>query len=162
MTRGNRRRVVGVVVSDRMDKSVVVELKRLVKHPLYKKYIRRRTKLMAHDEENAAAVGDRVELVETRPLSKRKSWRVVQILEKAQVLTKVRALEPTLEEPTPEETETAPEEAEVAPAETEPAPEETGGAPAAAQSPAPEAKTESATDETETVQEQEETDSTGD
>jgi len=141
MTRGNRRRVVGVVVSDRMDKSVVVEVKRLVKHPLYKKYIRRRTRLMAHDEENAAGVGDRVELMETRPLSKRKSWRVVRILEKAPVLTKVRALEPTLEEPTPEETETAPAEA---------------------QSPEPEAKTESATDETEVSQEQEETDSTGD
>ncbi|KPJ57939.1 MAG: hypothetical protein AMS16_00315 [Planctomycetes bacterium DG_58] len=141
MTRGNRRRVVGVVVSDRMDKSVVVEVKRLVKHPLYKKYIRRRTRLMAHDEENAAGVGDRVELMETRPLSKRKSWRVVRILEKAPVLTKVRALEPTLEEPTPEETETAPAEA---------------------RRPEPEAKPESATDETEVSQEQEETDSTGD
>jgi len=83
MTRGNRRHVEGVVTSDRMQKSVVVEVKRLVKHPLYRKYIRRRTKLMAHDEENAARRGDRVELVETRPLSKRKSWRVLRILEKA-------------------------------------------------------------------------------
>ena len=121
MTRGNRRRVVGVVVSDRMNKSVVVEIKRLVKHPLYKKYIRRRTKLMAHDEENAAGVGDRVELIETRPLSKRKSWRVVHILLKAPEITKVRALEPTVEEPVPEETEAAPAEAGTTPAETEPA-----------------------------------------
>jgi small subunit ribosomal protein S17 len=83
MTRGKRRRVVGIVTSDRMKKSVVVEVKRLVKHPLYGKYIRRRTKYMAHDEENAAHTGDRVELVETRPLSKRKCWRVLRILEKA-------------------------------------------------------------------------------
>ena len=80
MTRGNRKRVEGVVTSDGMDKSVVVEVKRLVKHPLYRKYVRRRTKLMAHDEANTAQVGDRVELIETRPLSKRKSWRVLRIV----------------------------------------------------------------------------------
>jgi len=85
MTRSTRRHVVGIVTSDRMTKSVVVEVKRLVKHPLYGKYIRRRTKYMAHDEENTAHVGDRVELEETRPLSKRKSWRLLRILQKAPV-----------------------------------------------------------------------------
>ena len=85
MTRGRRRHVVGIVTSDRMTKSVVVETMRLVKHPLYGKYIRRRTKYMAHDEENSAHTGDRVELVETRPLSKRKCWRVLAILQKAPV-----------------------------------------------------------------------------
>ena len=85
MTRGKRRRVVGIVTSDRMTKSVVVQTMRLVKHPLYGKYIRRRTKYMAHDEENTARTGDRVELEETRPLSKRKCWRVLRILEKAPV-----------------------------------------------------------------------------
>jgi len=64
-----------------MEKSVLVEVKRLVKHPLYRKYVRRRTKLMAHDAENTARLGDHVELIETRPLSKRKSWRIVRILE---------------------------------------------------------------------------------
>jgi small subunit ribosomal protein S17 len=78
-TRGNRRRLEGVVTSNAMDKSVVVVVKRLVKHPLYKKYIRQRTKVMAHDEENACHVGDRVELIETRPISKSKSWRVLRV-----------------------------------------------------------------------------------
>ena len=91
MTRGKRRQVVGVVVSDRMDKSVVVEIQRLVKQPLYKKYIRRRSRLMAHDEENTARIGDRVELVETRPLSKRKSWRILQVLMRAPIITRVAA-----------------------------------------------------------------------
>jgi small subunit ribosomal protein S17 len=68
-----------------MTKSVVVQAMRLVKHPLYGKYVRRRTKYMAHDEENSAHTGDRVELEETRPLSKRKCWRVLRILEKAPV-----------------------------------------------------------------------------
>ena len=83
MTRGDRKHVTGVVTSDAMDKSVVVEVKRLVKHPLYGKYLRRRTKLMAHDEENSAHVGDTVELAESRPMSKCKSWRVVQVLKRA-------------------------------------------------------------------------------
>jgi len=85
MDRDRRRRVVGIVTSDRMTKSVVVQAMRLVKHPLYGKYVRRRTKYMAHDEENSAHTGDRVELEETRPLSKRKCWRVLRILEKAPV-----------------------------------------------------------------------------
>lgn len=83
MGRSHRREVVGVVTSDRMQKTVVVAVERLVKHPLYKKTVRRRTKVMAHNENNEARVGDRVELVETRPLSRRKSWRVARIVVKA-------------------------------------------------------------------------------
>jgi small subunit ribosomal protein S17 len=82
--RGVRKTRVGVVVSDRMDKTVVVEVKRLVAHPLYHKIIRRRSKLKAHDEQNACQIGDKVLLEETRPLSRDKRWRVKQILEKAQ------------------------------------------------------------------------------
>jgi small subunit ribosomal protein S17 len=82
-TRGNKRQVNGVVVSNKMDKTVVVQVERLVKHPLYKKYIRRRNKFMAHDTENACQIGDRVEITESRPLSKTKRWRVSRILEKA-------------------------------------------------------------------------------
>ena len=83
MTRGRRKTEVGVVVSDRMDKSIVVEISRLVKHPMYGKYIRRSTKLMAHDEEDAAHVGDKVELMETRPLSKNKRWRLLRVVAQA-------------------------------------------------------------------------------
>lgn len=75
--------IVGVVVSDRMDKSVVVAVERQVRHPLYGKAQRRTTKFMAHDEANAARVGDRVALVESRPLSRRKRWVVTRIVEKA-------------------------------------------------------------------------------
>jgi small subunit ribosomal protein S17 len=82
-TRGNKRQVNGVVVSNKMEKTVVVQVERLVKHPLYKKYIRRRNKFMAHDTENACQIGDRVEITESRPLSKTKRWRVSRILEKA-------------------------------------------------------------------------------
>jgi small subunit ribosomal protein S17 len=84
MDRGKRKTTVGVVTSDKMQKSVVVEVTRLVKHPLYGKYMRRRTKLMAHNEVGART-GDRVEMVETRPLSKRKSWRVLRVVEKAKL-----------------------------------------------------------------------------
>ncbi len=73
----------GLVVSDKMDKTVVVAVEDRVKHPLYGKVIRRTSKLKAHDEANAAGVGDRVLLMETRPLSASKRWRVVEILEKA-------------------------------------------------------------------------------
>ena len=73
----------GLVVSDKMDKTVVVAVEDRVKHPLYGKVIRRTSKLKAHDEQNAAGVGDRVLLMETRPLSATKRWRVVEILEKA-------------------------------------------------------------------------------
>ncbi len=82
--RGIRKTRVGVVVSDKMDKTVVVEVKRLVAHPLYHKIIRRRSKLKAHDEANSCQVGDKVLLEETRPLSRDKRWRVKQILEKAE------------------------------------------------------------------------------
>ncbi|HFB67632.1 MAG TPA: 30S ribosomal protein S17 [Calditrichae bacterium] len=81
--RGIRKTRVGVVVSDKMDKSVVVLVERLVKHPLYKKYVKRSKKFHAHDEENQCRVGDRVKIMETRPLSKTKRWRVVEIIEKA-------------------------------------------------------------------------------
>jgi len=82
--RGRRKVRVGVVVSDKMDKTVVVAVTRSFRHPLYDKTIRRTKKYMAHDEENACRVGDRVEIVETRPLSRRKRWRVRAILERAQ------------------------------------------------------------------------------
>ena len=73
----------GVVVSDKMDKTVVVAIKDNVKHPLYKKIVKNTVKFKAHDEENACGVGDRVLIMETRPLSKDKNWRVVEIIEKA-------------------------------------------------------------------------------
>lgn len=81
--RGSRKVRIGIVVSDKMDKSVVVKVERLVKHPLYKKYIRRTTKFMAHDEQNECNIGDKVKIMETRPLSKTKRWRVAEIVEKA-------------------------------------------------------------------------------
>ena len=80
----NRRKVrVGVVVSDKMDKTVLVRIDRKVRHPLYKKTVARSTKLAAHDEGNDAHIGDTVRLVETRPTSKTKRWRVVEIVERA-------------------------------------------------------------------------------
>ena len=79
----NRRSVVGTVVSDKMDKTVVVQVERLVKHKLYHKYIRRHKKLAAHDETNACRIGDKVLITESRPLSKSKKWRVGKVIEKA-------------------------------------------------------------------------------
>ena len=81
--RGYRKTRRGYVVSDKMDKTVVVAVEDRVQHALYKKTLRRTNKLKAHDEQNAAGVGDRVLLMETRPLSASKRWRVVEILEKA-------------------------------------------------------------------------------
>ncbi|ADL42157.1 30S ribosomal protein S17 [Caldicellulosiruptor obsidiansis OB47] len=81
--RGMRKTRVGVVVSDKMDKTVVVAVETLVQHPLYKKTMKRTTKFKAHDENNECRVGDKVLIMETRPLSKEKRWRVVQILERA-------------------------------------------------------------------------------
>jgi len=78
-----QRTVVGRVVSDKMDKTVSVAIERLIKHPVYGKYIRRTTKLMAHDETNAAKAGDRVAISECRPIAKNKTWRVVDIVESA-------------------------------------------------------------------------------
>lgn len=75
--------MVGKVVSDKMDKTVVVSIQDNVKHPLYKKIIKRTVKFKAHDEKNECGIGDRVMIMETRPISKDKNWRVVQIIEKA-------------------------------------------------------------------------------
>jgi len=75
--------VVGTVVSDKMDKTVVVRIERLVKHKFYHKYVRRRTKFAAHDEENSCKTGDKVLITESRPLSKTKRWRISKIVEKA-------------------------------------------------------------------------------
>ena len=83
MERNLRKSRIGVVVSDRMDKTIVVAVVRKVKHPLYKKYITRTKKFKAHDELNECRIGDKVEIVETRPLSKDKCWRLAQIVEKA-------------------------------------------------------------------------------
>jgi small subunit ribosomal protein S17 len=81
--RGNRKVRVGVVVSDKMDKTVVVQVEDIRQHRLYRKTIRRTTRLKAHDEQNAAGQGDLVRLAETRPLSATKRWRVVEIIQKA-------------------------------------------------------------------------------
>jgi len=81
--KGNRRVLTGLVVSDKADKTIVVRVETLVKHPLLKKYIRRRKKFMAHDPSNDCGIGDKVQIVESRPMSKRKRWHLVQILEKA-------------------------------------------------------------------------------
>ena len=81
--RNLRKTRVGTVVSDKMDKTVVVAIQDNVKHPLYKKIIKRTVKFKAHDEENACGVGDKVKIMETRPLSKDKRWRGTEIIEKA-------------------------------------------------------------------------------
>ena len=81
--RGLRKTRIGKVVSDKMDKTIVVIVETSVKHPLYKKIIKRTMKLKAHDENNECTVGDRVRVMETRPLSKEKRWRLVEIVEKA-------------------------------------------------------------------------------
>ena len=83
MERNLRKTRVGKVVSDKMDKTVVVAIEDHVKHPLYKKIVKRTYKLKAHDENNECRVGDRVRVMETRPLSKDKRWRLVEIVEKA-------------------------------------------------------------------------------
>ncbi|HIJ55331.1 MAG TPA: 30S ribosomal protein S17 [Deltaproteobacteria bacterium] len=81
--RGMKRQLVGTVVSDKMDKTVIVLVERLVKHPLYHKYIRRRARFAAHDDNNACRVGDKVLLTGTRPLSRTKRWRVSKVVEKS-------------------------------------------------------------------------------
>lgn len=83
MERNNRKSQTGVVVSDKMDKTVVIEVSSHVRHPLYKKYIKRTVRLKAHDENNECGIGDTVRVMETRPLSKDKHWRVISIIEKA-------------------------------------------------------------------------------
>lgn len=81
--RGMKRQLTGTIVSDRMDKTVVVQVERYFKHRLYHKYIRRRARFAAHDEANACKVGDQVIITESRPLSKNKRWRVSEIVAKA-------------------------------------------------------------------------------
>ena len=83
--RGIRKTKVGMVMSDKMDKTVVVRVERVVLHPVYKKYTKRRATYKAHDEANEFKVGDRVEIVETRPLSKEKRWRVLRLIERPAV-----------------------------------------------------------------------------
>lgn len=81
-TRNLRKERIGVVVSNKMDKSIVVAVKRKVKHPIYGKFVNKTTKLVAHDEENTCGEGDTVRIQETRPLSKNKCWRLVEIIER--------------------------------------------------------------------------------
>ncbi|MEW8955391.1 MULTISPECIES: 30S ribosomal protein S17 [Clostridium] len=83
MERGNRKSRIGKVVSDKMDKTIVVAVETKVRHPLYGKTMNKTTKFKAHDENNEAKLNDRVEIMETRPLSKDKRWRLVEIVEKA-------------------------------------------------------------------------------
>ena len=83
MERNLRKTRVGIVSSDKMDKTIVVSIKDNVKHPLYQKIIKRTVKFKAHDENNECGIGDRVKVMETRPLSKDKRWRLVEIVEKA-------------------------------------------------------------------------------
>ncbi|SDH85279.1 SSU ribosomal protein S17P [Vibrio xiamenensis] len=79
------RTQLGRVVSDKMDKSIVVAIERFVKHPIYGKFVRKTTKLHAHDENNECGIGDTVEISECRPLSKKKSWTLVRVVEKAKI-----------------------------------------------------------------------------
>jgi small subunit ribosomal protein S17 len=81
--RGNRKTLTGIVVSDKMDKTVVVRVERLVRHPIYHKTVKRRKKFKAHDESNTCGVGDKVLLIESRPLSRDKRWCIKEVLEKA-------------------------------------------------------------------------------
>jgi len=81
--RGNRRTRTGIVTSNKMDKTAVVSIQRILQHPIYKKIIRSNSKILAHDENNECQIGDTVKIVETRPLSRRKRWRVCEIIEKA-------------------------------------------------------------------------------
>ena len=83
ITRNLRKVRIGKVVSDKMDKSIVVAVDRRVKHPIYGKFVHKTSRFMAHDENNECGIGDTVRIMETRPLSKRKRWRLVEIIEKA-------------------------------------------------------------------------------
>jgi small subunit ribosomal protein S17 len=82
-TSSNKRDMTGRVISDKADKTIVVLVETLVKHPLFKKYVRRRKKFMAHDPNNECKVGDKVQIIEHRPISRRKRWHLVKIIEKA-------------------------------------------------------------------------------
>ncbi len=81
--RSIRKTRIGTVVSNKMQKSIIVAIERRIAHPLYKKYFKKTTKLMAHNEKNECTIGDVVKIMETRPLSKRKKWRLVEVVEKA-------------------------------------------------------------------------------
>jgi small subunit ribosomal protein S17 len=81
--RGNKRTIKGVVISNKMDKTIVVRAERLVKHPIFHKYVRKHVKYKAHDEQNQSKIGDTVLIIESRPLSREKRWRMLEILEKA-------------------------------------------------------------------------------
>ena len=81
--RGLRKTRIGVVVSNKMDKTITVAIERKVAHPIYKKYFKKTTKLMAHDEKGECKLGDKVKIMETRPLSLKKRWRLIEIIEKA-------------------------------------------------------------------------------
>jgi small subunit ribosomal protein S17 len=83
MERNLRREKVGVVVSNKMERSIVVAVKRKVKHPIYGKFVNKTTRFVAHDKENSCNIGDTVKIMETRPLSKTKNWRLVEIVERA-------------------------------------------------------------------------------
>ena len=83
MERNLRKERIGVVVSNKMDKSIVILVERKVKHPMYGKFLKKSTKFMAHDEKNECNIGDTVRIMETRPLSKNKCWRLVEIIERA-------------------------------------------------------------------------------
>ncbi len=83
MERNKRKSFVGLVESNKMDKTITVKVARLVKHPIYGKYIKRSTKLTAHDPENSCNIGDKVRVIATKPLSKTKRWRLVEVLERA-------------------------------------------------------------------------------
>jgi small subunit ribosomal protein S17 len=82
-TRNTRRERIGVVVSNNMEKSIVISVKQKIKHPIYGKFVNKTSRFMAHDEENTCNVGDTVKISETRPLSKNKRWRLVEIIERA-------------------------------------------------------------------------------
>ncbi len=83
MERNTRKSKVGLVVSNKMDKSIVVTVERMVRHPLYGKFFKKTSKFMAHDADNQCQVGDRVKIMETRPMSRLKRWRLVEVVEKA-------------------------------------------------------------------------------
>ncbi len=83
MERNLRKERIGLVVSDKMDKTIIVEIERKVKHPIYGKFVKKTSKFSAHDEKNECNIGDTVRVMETRPLSKNKCWRLVEIIERA-------------------------------------------------------------------------------
>ena len=82
LRRGRRKTRIGLVVSNKLDKSIIVAIERRLKHPIYKKYFKKTTKFMAHDQNNVANIGDLVKIMETRPLSAKKRWRLVEVVEK--------------------------------------------------------------------------------